>query len=432
MAERLEPVRQAFSAYLIERELGSGGMATVYLAHDKKHDRKVAIKILHAELSAVLGAERFLQEIRVTANLQHPHAEALNDPFFTLSGASATATDRDRTTRRLRQMLYGIAALAALFLAIASCCSMRPAPVKQVVRYRLVFDSAEAMIQPIGYFWGRLALSGDGSGLAYVGGPYAQILVRQRNQLHATAIPGSEGAQNPFFSPDGQRVGFMTGGSKLQIASLTGGPLITVTDSLIGLAGASWGRDGYIYMDGRDAEPLIRVEAKPNGVPKRFTVTDTAAGENDHAWPDVLPNGKGVLFTVGVRNGPRAIAVADIGSGKHRVIVGNAVYARYAASGHLLYVTTNRTLMIAPFDQNAMKITGEPTALVEGIRVTGTGTVDLAVSAMGTLVYTTGAATEKQELVWVTRDGKAQWVSTPEKLIVVENWFEELRAKSRK
>src|SRR6202048_1745349 len=79
MAEGLEQVQRAFTAYTIERELGAGGMATVYLSHDKKHDRKVAIKILHAELAAVLGAERFLQEIRVTANLQHPHILGLID-----------------------------------------------------------------------------------------------------------------------------------------------------------------------------------------------------------------------------------------------------------------------------------------------------------------------------------------------------------------
>lgn len=79
MGEPIEQVQRAFTAYTIERELGAGGMATVYLAHDKKHDRKVAIKILHAELAAVLGAERFLQEIRVTANLQHPHILGLID-----------------------------------------------------------------------------------------------------------------------------------------------------------------------------------------------------------------------------------------------------------------------------------------------------------------------------------------------------------------
>jgi serine/threonine protein kinase len=77
--ESVEQVQRAFTAYTIERELGSGGMATVYLAHDKKHDRKVAIKILHAELAAVLGAERFLQEIKLTANLQHPHILGLID-----------------------------------------------------------------------------------------------------------------------------------------------------------------------------------------------------------------------------------------------------------------------------------------------------------------------------------------------------------------
>jgi serine/threonine-protein kinase len=67
------------SRYRIERELGAGGMATVYVAHDAKHDRKVAIKVLRQELAAVLGAERFVQEIKTTANLQHPHILPLFD-----------------------------------------------------------------------------------------------------------------------------------------------------------------------------------------------------------------------------------------------------------------------------------------------------------------------------------------------------------------
>jgi Tol biopolymer transport system component len=183
-----------------------------------------------------------------------------------------------------------------------------------------------------------------------------------------------------------------------------------VTDSLVGLAGASWGRDGFIYVDGWAEEPLIRVEAKAGAVPKRFTVMDTATREVDHAWPDVLPNGKGILITIGIRDAPRSIGVVDLSSGKHRVIVNNAVYARYVPTGQLLYVTTDRTLMVVPFDQNAMKVTGEPTALVEGVRVTPSSTVDLAVSDKGTLLYTRGAGAGKQELVWVTREGKAQAV----------------------
>ncbi|MEE8117724.1 MAG: protein kinase, partial [Gemmatimonadales bacterium] len=65
--------------YTIERELGAGGMATVYLAHDVKHNRKVAVKVLRTELAALLGAERFLKEIEVTANLQHPNILPLYD-----------------------------------------------------------------------------------------------------------------------------------------------------------------------------------------------------------------------------------------------------------------------------------------------------------------------------------------------------------------
>ena len=80
MTEITEKLKIAIAdRYVIERELGQGGMATVYLAHDVKHDRKVALKVLRPELAAVIGAERFLQEIKVTANLQHPHILPLYD-----------------------------------------------------------------------------------------------------------------------------------------------------------------------------------------------------------------------------------------------------------------------------------------------------------------------------------------------------------------
>ena len=80
MTDPIDRLRTALSdRYTIEHELGAGGMATVYLAHDHKHDRKVAIKVLRPELAAVLGAERFLQEIKVTANLHHPHILELYD-----------------------------------------------------------------------------------------------------------------------------------------------------------------------------------------------------------------------------------------------------------------------------------------------------------------------------------------------------------------
>jgi serine/threonine-protein kinase len=261
-----------------------------------------------------------------------------------------------------------------------------------------------------------MELSPDGSHLAYIGGPRSQLLIRSTNQLHATAVPGTEGVVTPFFSPDGSHVGFLEE-EKVRMVPISGGPPITVSDSLTGVAGASWGPDNFIYVDGTSETGLFRVEAKRAAKPRLFTVLDTASGEVDHAWPDVLPSGKGVLFTIRFSgtNATKgrtsfAIAVADIPSGKHRVIVDNAMFARYATSGYLLYVNTNKTLMVVPFDQNSMKVAGEPTALTEGMRVGLSGSADLTVSRTGTLVYATGAGGGEQELVWVMRDGKEQAV----------------------
>jgi serine/threonine protein kinase len=80
MGEPFDHLRAALSdRYVLERELGSGGMATVYLAHDPRHNRKVAIKVMRPEVAAVIGSERFLKEIETTANLQHPHILPLFD-----------------------------------------------------------------------------------------------------------------------------------------------------------------------------------------------------------------------------------------------------------------------------------------------------------------------------------------------------------------
>src|SRR6266576_1213324 len=335
-----------------------------------------------------------------------PHTPSVTPSVATSTPQGAEHSRRDRT------VLYAVIALAMLISAGAIWGWLRPAPAKQVVRSMLAIDSTEAMA-PSTPWSGRVAISPDGSRLAYIGGPRSQLLIRPRSQLHAIAVTGTEGATTPFFSPDGKHVGFLRE-HIVQIASVSGGPPITVSDSLTGVAGASWGPDNFIYAD---AVSLVRVEARPGAVPRWFTTLDTAGREVHHSWPDVLPNGKGVLFTVGFsgRNGLKggtsyAIAVADIPSGKHRVILDDAMYARYATPGYLLYVTTNKALMAVPFDQNSMKIAGEPTALAEGMRLGVLGSADLAVSATGTLIYATGAGEGKQELVWVTRDGKEQAV----------------------
>ena len=363
-----------------------------------------------ADLAAILSRQAITE-----AAAPRLHSAGLDNSSVTPSVAASTLEVKERS-RRDRRVLYAVMGLAILISVTAVWGWLRPKPAKPVARYTIAIDSTEAMA-PAAPWSGRIAISPDGSRLAYIGGPRSQLLIRARNQLHAIAVPGTEGATTPFFSPDGRRVGLLRERS-VQIASLSGGPPITMWNSLTGTAGASWGPDNSIYVDAIEDAGLLRVEATPGSKPSWFTALDTAQGEIDHRWPDVLPNGKGVLFTVAFRGRTRvkgtishSVAVAEIPSGKHRVIVDDALYARYASSGHLLYVTTNKTLMVVPFDQNSMKIAGEPTAVSAGMRLALLGgSADVAVSATGTLVYATGAGEGKQELVWVARDGKAQAV----------------------
>jgi serine/threonine-protein kinase len=341
-------------------------------------------------------------------------SDALNNASLATVRPSAKT---GRSSGRSRRPLYAVSALAAVLAIAALWGWMRPTTSKRVVRYNFVLDSSEAMVGG-GGFWGRMALSPDGSYLAYVGVPRGTLWIRARDQLHGIAVPGTEGANTPFFSPDGRSVGYMRSG-RMEFIPLSGGAPTVVTDTLVGVAGASWARDGFIYADAFGAAALLKVEARAGGVPKWFTTLDSAKGETDHTWPDVLPNGKGVLFTVvyGGRNDvngrrPVSIAVAEVPSGKHRILVNGATFARYSPSGHLLYVTTDRALMMVPFDQNSMTVKGEPTTVVQSVRLGTAASADLGVSSDGTLIYATGANAGNAELVWVTRDGRAQPVDS--------------------
>lgn len=314
-----------------------------------------------------------------------------------------------RPKRASRKVLAAI--VPAILITSAFVWGLaRSSDARQVVRYTLTIDSAEVMAPGASYFT-RLAISPDGKKFAYIGYPNWDLLIRPHDSLHATAIPNTKGAESPFFSPDGQRIGFL-GEQRVYFVD-PNGAIVTVCDTLNGVAGASWGKDGYIYVDGQYYGPLLRVRAKRGARPEWFTTLDSTAGEIDHTWPEVLPNGKGVLFTITAGTQrlksdslSYAIGVADIPSGKHRIILHDAVYARYAASGHLVYVNTKKNLMVVPFDQNSMTVLGEPKLLVEGMRLGRFGSADVAVSETGTLVYATGGGPGRYELVWVTRDGK--------------------------
>src|SRR5438034_5157477 len=153
-----------------------------------------------ADLVAALSR----QAITEAAAPRHRSA-APDNPSVTPSVAASTPKVKERS-RRDRTVLYAVIALAILVSGTAIWGWMRPAPAKQVVRYTLAIYSSEAMVRSTGWS-GRVAISPDGSRLAYFGGPRSRLLIRTRNQLHAIAVPGAEVATAPFFSPVGRQVG---------------------------------------------------------------------------------------------------------------------------------------------------------------------------------------------------------------------------------
>ena len=585
--------------YTIDREIGAGGMATVYLARDIKHGRNVALKVLKPELGAILGVERFLSEIKVTANLIHPHLLPLFDSgeadgclFYVMpyvegetlrhlldrenqlpiedavriavavasalayahergvihrdlkpenillqaghpvvadfgialavsnaggervtqtglslgtphymspeqasgdrvidarsdiyalgavtyemiagepphSGSSAqaiiaklmtseplllrslrksvpanvndavetalqkSAADRFRTATafadaltnplfrahhstqsssngasavvRWQRICAALGVVAIVGLGVAAWSSLRPRPVIPVLRFVIPMDAAPNTRQ-----YGRVALSHDGSVIAYTGGPKSILMLKRRDDAAPAAVPGTEGAMAPFFSADDSQIGFTANGV-IFAAATTGGRPVEVTHAIDGRFGAHWSADGFLYgtSAGR-SRSLVRVSATPGAKAEPVTTLDTARGERTHLAPDMLPRGRAMLFTVFTASS-QSIAVVDLQTGKHKTLM-PGFRAHYAQPGWVIY-SLGSSLLAVPFSERTLATTGKPVLLASDVH---TGDVidvrGFGVSADGTMAYVAGGESAMEELTWVSRDGTAAQV----------------------
>jgi serine/threonine-protein kinase len=266
-----------------------------------------------------------------------------------------------------------------------------------------------------------LAITPDGSRVVYIGNSGTQLFVRALDALEPVAIASSQSQfRGPFISPDGQWVAFgdSVGGNLTKVA-ITGGPPVTVSANTGGASrGATWATDhAIVFATNGMTTGLQRVSAVGE-TPEVLTRPDRAQGEARHFWPEVLPGGRAVLFTIMSQTGEldaAEVAVRDLRTGTQKVLVHGGSDAHYVASGHLVYAAAG-TLRAVPFDLNRLETHGTAVPVLAQLFVTGSGAGDFAVAANGTLVYVDTRGTlgaNARTLVWVDRTGKEESVAAP-------------------
>ena len=253
------------------------------------------------------------------------------------------------------------------------------------------------------------ALSPDGRHLAFITGNPLQLWVRPMDALESRVLPGTEGASFPFWSPDGQRLGFFAQG-KLKTIGLAGGPPQSLCDA-VSARGGSWGRDGTILFSASPVSPILRI-ASTGGSP--VPVTKVPAGVNEgHRYPSFLPDGRHFLFNVGTSRADEAgVFVGSLDGGEPlRLLsdVTNALYTARPGGRGLLVFRRDLTLMAQRFDPDTLETEGEMFPVAEGVPL-GNPLVNTfgayTVSDNGTLAYQMGGPTLRRELLWVDRSGK--------------------------
>lgn len=257
-----------------------------------------------------------------------------------------------------------------------------------------------------------MAISPDGTRLVFVGLERTggtQLFLRPLDTFEASGIPNTQGASAPFFSPDGRWVGFYAGGA-LQKVSIDGGSPLKICDAPAVWSG-TWGSNGQIVFAAAVAPNGLRRVSADGGTAEELTLPRGEQGELQHAFPQALPGGDRVLFSILTKDGWEP-AVLSLASKEWQVLRrGAAGYtpAHFAASGHILYAQANGGLVAVPFDPARGTLTGSAIPLLERIDIGRSGGAPFTVSDTGTLVYLPGRGDLPQRsLVIVDSDGRSK------------------------
>jgi eukaryotic-like serine/threonine-protein kinase len=263
---------------------------------------------------------------------------------------------------------------------------------------------------PVPFPANGVALSPDGRTLAMVA--YSDqankyvIWTHEVGSRVQTAVPGTEGAIHPFWSPDSRSIGFFANG-KLKKVDVSGGSAQVLCDAPNGRGGA-WNREGTIVFAPEVFLGLYRVSSA-GGTPTEITKPDESRSESSHRWPVFLPDGRHFLYLATNFSGAfekKAIFLGSLDSAEKRLIVSTTSNAAYAIPGYLLYLRDN-VLVAQRFDSHNFVLSGEPHTISDEVQYVPQ--IDLAlfgVASNGTLVAQTGKGAAKSQLKWFGRSGR--------------------------
>ena len=281
---------------------------------------------------------------------------------------------------------------AAVFAMALGWTLLRAEPPRPVERFESPFRDGQ---RPVIFDPESFSLSPDGSMVVYQGpgpsGGTIQLWVRRWDDLDAAPVRGTVNAGTPSVSPDGRELAFAQE-SEIKVLAFEGGPIRTLTTG----GWPRWGTDGYIYASVGGGSVRVPVTGGPAD-----TVTQVTGDDAEHIIFDFLPGGENALLHVTLAGGEFEVRAVDLATGEMKSLMFGAE-PLYASTGHLV-AWMDGTLMVAPFDPNAVELLGPAVALMDGVET-------FSMSRTGSLVYVAGAAggeDDSTELVWMTRSGSA-------------------------
>ena len=322
------------------------------------------------------------------------------------AGVPPAVTAQRKNRERLLLAALAVTAMAAVALGFLYT-SRTPERARIVRSYIKAMPNSSFLLSGQ---QGGFAISPDGLRLAYVAQNAegrALLWIRPLDSLEALALPGTEDAASPFWSPDSRMIGFFAG-AKLKKIQATGGPPLTICDAP-NARGGTWNQEGVILFTPNLNVPLHRVSAS-GGTPIAVTSLDPGKGDTTHRWPQFLPDGRHFLYLAGTPLTPRenptnVVMLGSLDSKESKLLLHTHEQAMYV-SGHILFLRLS-TLMAQPFDLKRMELTAEALPIADPVQGN-----ELTLNAMfsasenGLLAYLEGANSASRELIWLDRNGK--------------------------